>query len=254
MGCSNSKEGDTKNVKTLTPPNEDNSGANVPLEIKDIEIIADDEKIDNDKSSTNVITDQDTIADKAECKENVTGQNRDDKERHDNQKSSDIIRDTNIEFNQYYDSSIYKMGGPKMEGEVKALFKTGLLYRITGNNKYSYYNDTPNYEMHITSDDYKLVLYPSETCDPINGDYTLQSWNFTAKPLSHEYRKKIFGVADKKVQDELAAIRKHTYSDDPEEVLRECLKNNIMYVDNNFKPCHDSTSRQHDKRTLPLQP
>eukprot|EP00758_Cryptobia_borreli_P016484 Tbor_TRINITY_DN6110_c2_g1::TRINITY_DN6110_c2_g1_i9::g.21892::m.21892 len=176
------------------------------------------------------------------------------KERHDNQKSTDIIRNASIDADQNYVPSRYKMGGPKMQGEVKALFKTGLLYRIVRDDEYSYYNDTSNYEMHIVGDETNLVLYPGENSEIINGNYSYQSWNFTAKPLSLEYRKKIFEEANRRIEDEIAAIRNHTYSDDPEEVLRECVRNSIMYVDNDFKPCQNSMSREHDKRTLPLQP
>lgn len=170
--------------------------------------------------------------------------------------------------------SIYKNGGPKAEGEAFPCFKAGLLYRIVNGDTWHFYNDTTEYEMHITwrfgpestveplgetkmDRDEKnwivmsLVVYPAETKEFMTGSYNGYKSAFSAKPLSPEYREKIMRDAELRVRGELDAVVQlaHGRKDD-EAILASCVLQQVPYVDLDFKPHQKSLSRPEDKRQL----
>lgn len=171
----------------------------------------------------------------------------------------------------------YQGAGPTMSGTVLPQFKDGLLFRIVDNDKWGFYNDTQDYEMHVswqfgpesvvkpqgrTTSRHdpsgwwvlELVIYPSETEPFMTGTYNGYKSAVSAKPLSEEYRKKVNAEADARVQAELANVTKLAGGATPadeERVLAACIFQRVPYVDLKFPPVQSSLSRSFDKVQLP---
>ena len=179
---------------------------------------------------------------------------------------------------QEYEAALngqYKMCGPSVEGEAFACFKNGLLYRIVDDNKWAFYNDSQDYEMHIKvtfgprselttlgntkevkdeGDNFVLsvVVYPGVTELFCEGAFDGYKSAMSAKPLSAEYRKRVAQEAEQRVKADIDTMRQVTTAADPEERLRACINNKTQFVDLDFPPRDTSLSRPDvDNRKLP---
>ncbi|CUI14920.1 calpain-like cysteine peptidase, putative [Bodo saltans] len=166
-------------------------------------------------------------------------------------------------------SSKYKGPGPTLDGDVQPCFKDGLLYRIVLPTAWHFYNDTQEYEMHVsftfgagsqisavppatlqqTAGEagglmVSVIVYPGETTPFIEGKFNGYKSNIAARPLSSEYRNKVNAAANHKVQLELEVIQKLSRgSKDIQRILEACVRQGVPFVDVAFPPLQASLYR-----------
>ncbi len=165
-------------------------------------------------------------------------------------------------------TSKFKNGRPSVvDGEEFPCFEKGLLWRIVKDDTWAFYNDTQEYEMYVEfrfgpdstltplgaaitvdpADGWhvaKVIVYPGETELFFKGTYNGYTSSIAAKPLSEEYRNRVNAAANSIVMQELNAVKalsKDGGSD--EELLAQCLRDNVPFVDLTFPPLQESLSR-----------
>jgi hypothetical protein len=165
--------------------------------------------------------------------------------------------------------SKYKGIGPQQHGDVQPCFKDGLLYRIVQTTAWYFYNDTQEYEMHVSFTFgagseltavppasmqpsageagavlVSVIVYPGETVPFVEGKFNGYKSNIAAQPLSSEYRNKMNAASNRKVQQELDVIQKLSRgSKDIQRILEACVRQGVPFVDVTFPPLQASLYR-----------
>jgi hypothetical protein len=174
--------------------------------------------------------------------------------------------------------SRFKLSGPAVPAEnPTACFKTGLLYKIVDGDTTYFYNDTADFEMHVSFKygplselevlpptkqiaaagekewpQLELVVYPGETQPFIKGSFNGFQSRFSAKPLSEEYQKRLNDEAEASINDKIAVVKKfQAAAKDQDDVIAQCVASGATFVDLDFPPTQTSLSRPHDARALP---
>ncbi|ORC88964.1 calpain-like cysteine peptidase [Trypanosoma theileri] len=155
--------------------------------------------------------------------------------------------------------------GPTYEGEVTPCFDGGHLFRVINQEekKWALYNDTTTFEMNVTftfGKDSKLtaldntkikpnqdgefvattVVCPLETTMFVSGTWNGYKSRFEGKPLSREYLEKVSSANVESVKKAINEVSQVCASQDPEEVLKECIARNVPFVDPSFPPTDKS--------------
>ncbi|ORC84770.1 cytoskeleton-associated protein CAP5.5 [Trypanosoma theileri] len=147
-----------------------------------------------------------------------------------------------------------------VDGEVSSFFPPkGLCFRIVRDGTWYFYNDTLNYEMHVSytfSPDSNItpgnrtttksnengwivvsaVVYPLETIEFVSGGTDLYKTEVSAEPLSEEFYKNLQPLSEA-AENELRQMRELAPgSSDEETRLRRCVETKTPYTDLSFAP------------------
>jgi len=166
----------------------------------------------------------------------------------------------------------FVQGGPNVVGGlVTPCFKSGVLFKVCKEDRMYFYNDSAEHEAHVTFDcgpqsnfvcgpsvssekadtwcKLRVVVFPGETELFVTGTLNGYRSEYVMKPLSTEYIARIQREAESTVQAELRAVQELGL-DNVDDVVDECLRRNIHFVDLDFPPAQGSLSRKHDARRL----
>jgi hypothetical protein len=164
--------------------------------------------------------------------------------------------------------------------EQIACFENGLLWRLVDGEKWGFYNDTEDYEMHVSWKfgqgskmtplgdtttqpasggwtEMQLVIYPGETKEFVRGQPNGWKSSFSATPLSDEYREQKAKEAQAIIDQEIEAVYRALGHRDlgrttPEALIQICVENRVPYVDLWFPPTSDSLHRPFEQRLTRL--